>query len=206
MSKISIIVFPVLYILGILAASIGNNHSLLDKIENAKQPSFFPRHGKTIAWIGNIFLLLWIGYWFYLAMQIPAQSLSTFLGERPHPDNSHIWMVFSTFLVGMTCFSGVAGASAGFMSIFQCNITKRKRIVLLVICLLPASLTVANLIIKPQLGLFSTDSWLIIKLGLLYSFIAWFFNGTTIIFGKHIMILGTMGLHKIIALMKKPLV
>ncbi len=203
MTKILIIVFPILYVLGMFAASVGNTHSLLDNLENTKQPSFFSRHSKVISRIGNLFLLSWIGFWFYLEMLIPVHSLSQLLREGQPVNSSQVCMTLSIWLVGMTVFIGIAGASIGFMSFFQYQITRTKRIVLLIICLLPFALTGANLAIHAKLGLSRSDQWLIIKLGLLFSFVAWLFNGTTIIFGKHFLTFAGIAANKLITKMQK---
>lgn len=206
MSNIMAMIFAVSMSLGILATSMINLHQLDSELEITKQSSFIDRHSKTISRLGNVLLLLWIGFLFYLSMRIPAQISLKLLKESQPVGRQQVCYVISTLLWGITGFIGMAGAFAGFLSIFQCHITRTKRIVLLIIFLLPIILTTANLLIRHHLGPSSIDIHLIIQLGLWSSFVILLSNGTTIIFGKHIMILGTMGLHKIIALMKKPLV
>ena len=203
MNKIPAIIFGLMPLIGIWCTSIPNIHKVMDKLETSKQSSFFSKHGKIISWIGNIFLFFWIGLWFYLSMSIPSQSLSKLLREGQTVSGLNMLMALSTCLLGMTTFIGIAGATLGFMSFFQYHITKTKRIVLLIVCLLPIILASVNLIIHHQLGPYSIDDWSIIKLGLLYSSMAWIVNSTTIILGKHIMTLGAMGMCKIIAPLRK---
>jgi hypothetical protein len=188
----------VLSILGTLAISIVHDHYSEDGAENAKQPSFIGKHGKKITLIGNVFLFFWIGFLFYISMLLPIDTLHKAMADKQPISQFAVHCIISLFLVGMIMFTGVAGAFAGCLSVFQYHITRKKRIVLLIICLLPAFLTVANLIIKPQFGLFSADSWPIIKLGLLYSSIAWLFNGTTIIFDKHFLTLASVAAKKLL--------
>jgi len=204
MSRIPTVIIAALPVLGMLLTSIPNIHRILDNLENSRQTSFFTRHDKIISWIGNICLLLWVGYFFYLEMRMPTQELTKFISEKRHSDISLIWWTISSFLVKMIGFTGIAGSLVGFLSVFQCNITKAKRVLLLCICLLPITLTLLDLLIRANFIKSTIDPWMVIKLGLMSFFLFFMINGTTIVLGKHIMTLCAIGLYKIVKHFIKP--
>jgi hypothetical protein len=184
------------------AISIVQNNRLEDGTVNAKYSSFINKHGKKVILIGNVCLLFGIGFWFYISMLLSIDALNKAMADKQPISQFAIRCIVSLFLVGMIMFTGIAGAFVGCLSAFQYNITRKKRIILLIICLLPAFLTIADLIIQPQFSPSSNDYWLIIKLGLLYSSITWLSNGITIIFGKHFLTFASVAAKKILSFQK----
>jgi len=87
------------------------------------------------------------------------------------------------FLMNLIIISGFSGFFIGLLSVFQSNLTKAKRIILVVISLLPIIFTILLLLIN--LTREPADSWSTIKLGLGASFSCWLINGPAIIIGKH---------------------
>jgi len=90
------------------------------------------------------------------------------------------WAALFTMMI--IC-SGFLGVFIGLLSVFQSNLTKVKRIILLVISLLPIIFTILLLLINHTKE--PADSWSTIKLGLGASFGCWLINGPAIVIGKH---------------------
>jgi hypothetical protein len=76
-------------------------------------------------------------------------------------------------------WSGISGFFAGNLSIFQSNITKIKRIILLIVCLLPIVFTILHVLTD------TTESpWLIVQLCIYCSVGSWIINMPAVLFGK----------------------
>ncbi len=161
-------------VLGMLAASTAYSLRLTP---HTKVFRFEIDVHKVLAWTGNILLACWIAFLFYLHLSPPIETLFKAISNQQSISSLAIRSIFSMFLVAMITFTGTAMAAASFFSIFICNITKSKRILLLILCLIPPLLTFVSLLIQPKM--------VILQLGLGYSFIAWLMNGATIIWGKH---------------------
>ncbi|MHC4239845.1 MAG: hypothetical protein ACYSUC_08850 [Planctomycetota bacterium] len=114
-------------------------------------------------------------------MSMPISELRRASSESDPIELSDIRWLFSVFVLFMIPWSGVGGAAAGFFSFFQAALTKAKRLILLTICLIPLILMVLLLLIEPT----GHDSWVIIRIGCLYSAPSWMINAPSIIFGKH---------------------
>ena len=79
----------------------------------------------------------------------------------------------------LTMWSGITGFCFGNLSIFHSNITKKKRIILLIVCLLPIAFTA----IQVLLG-YTESHWSTIQL-CLYSLLAsWIINMPAVLIGK----------------------
>ena len=170
--------------LSIPVVSLFHDCQMEDGTGNIKSSALIQKHRKKIILIGNIWLLLSIVFWFYISMMSPINALRKTLTYQS-ASKFVILCNISMFILGMIMFTGIAGIFAGFLSYFRYHITTNKRIILLVICLLPAFLIIAGSIIHPQLNISSNDSLLIIKTGILVCSCSWLINGITIIFGRH---------------------
>lgn len=95
---------------------------------------------------------------------------------------THLRVAGATLLIHMITISGLSGM-LGLLSVFQSNLTKTKRVVLLVICLLPMTFTILALALMIDK---IEESWSLMKLGLMFSFISFVFNGPAIIVGRHL--------------------
>jgi len=150
-------------------------HYFWGKTPPPPKPShFFIKHKKTIARIGDIFLILCVLFgWKVILGVFNPLSESEIKLESSH----YVWWPFLISSIGI---SGLSGVLLGDLSVFQSNLTKVKRFILLIICLLPTVFTILALLIGH-----SETYWPIIKLGLIYSFICWINNGPAIIIGRH---------------------
>ncbi len=145
-----------------------------------KPNKFFTKHKKTITKICDIFLIFAVLFGWLLL--IPNQVMQV-LHAQNTPQQiraTEIHSAWAMLLMLMIACSGLSGALIGLLSVFQSNLTKVKRTILLIICLLPMSFTIVLLPIQPLDNL-----WTTIKLGLIYSSICWIINGPAILTGKH---------------------
>jgi len=145
-----------------------------------KPSKFFTKHKKTITKVGDIFLIFitlllclpWVSF--------PINTVLKAVSEHHQIGTRELRLICSIFLISMITCSGIAGGLVGLLSIFRSNLTKVKRIILLIISLLPLIFTIIDLSIT------STENlWSFIKLGLIYSSTCWIINGPAIITGKH---------------------
>jgi hypothetical protein len=165
----------------ILIAVIITIHYFWGKTPLPPKPSkFFSEHKKTITKIGDIFLIFIILLlclpWFSFLIDTVLKAAS----EHDKIGTPELRFICSIFLILMIASSGIAAGPIGFLSVFRSNLTKAKRIILLIISLLPLIFTIINLLIAPAENL-----WSLVKLGLIYSSTGWIINGPAIITGKH---------------------
>ena len=182
--------FSFVVMFGIIATSMVHFHKLDKDIETIKKHSFVAKHNKTISFVGNIFLLIAIVVVFYLKFKIPLKSNFNYLKRSNSINIQRLLSVTQSLLGAITGFIGMSGSFAGFFTFFRYDITKTKRIILLIICLIPIILTAINLLICPYLGRWSVESDLLLKLGIQSFLSVFLINGATIILGKHIMTIG----------------
>ena len=173
-----------------------------------KSPSIFPgvgkflnkflkKHEKGITKINNIFwicmVLLWSYFWFSMLyiFRMDFTVLSESESIRTMFIKSDRCFLFSILII----WSGTSGFFVGFLSFFQSNITKIKRIILLIVCLLPILLTVIQVLTG------TTESlWLTIQLCIYFSIYSWIINMPSVLVGKSLSeLLGNI--HKKVKLM-----
>lgn len=154
-----------------------------------KPSKFFTKHKESIRKISDACIILLV-----VLMLLSFFDISRFFldepeyhGQRPILDVSVQQLIRSTrqlvrsaFLSVFTMLWGLCAFWIGLLSYFHKDLTKRKRILLLIICLLPAVFTALNLATGP-----SDIRWDIIKSGLGSLTLCWIFNGPAIITGKH---------------------
>ena len=91
-----------------------------------------------------------------------------------------IWaMYLSLLFIDVVVWSGVLGALIGPLSFFQANLTKFKRIVILILCLLPVLFTVPALLTSP-----AEKRWVVALLGVVFCAPGWIENGSSVVTGQ----------------------
>ena len=84
----------------------------------------------------------------------------------------------STFIL-LTVWTGASGFWIGLLSIFQLDLTKIKRIIILIVCLLPIIFTILHV-----LNDFTESRWLAIQICVYSSALSWIVNMPAVITGK----------------------
>ncbi len=167
-----------------LMAIIAAIHFFGGKTPPPPKPSkFFTKQKKTINKIMDVCIICFVLVYCLLLMSFPVRQIFGAL-HAPQPIRAmdlHFALAF--FLMNLIIISGFSGFFIGLLSVFQSNLTKAKRIILVVISLLPIIFTILLLLIN--LTREPADSWSTIKLGLGASFSCWLINGPAIIIGKH---------------------
>jgi len=156
-------------------------HHFLGKTPPLPKPSkFFTKHKKSITKIMDVCIICFILAFCLLLMSFPVRQIFDAL-HAPQPIQTiDLHFAWETFFINMTIVLGPSGVFIGLLSVFQSDITKIKRLILLIVCLLPLLFTIIALIIEP-----TEEPWSLIKLGLGSSFGCWLINGPAIIIGKH---------------------
>jgi len=144
-----------------------------------KPHPFFVRHKKTIRVVMDIFIVCSVSAMLMFVVWISFRdfvSLSVTDGAIRQLELQFAWVTFSS---GMLMASAWGGVLVGMLSVFQSDITTLKRIVLLVLCLLPAVFAAANLSVA-----YSEFGWRVIPLGILVGFPSWLVNGPAVLTGQ----------------------
>ena len=84
-----------------------------------------------------------------------------------------------SLLVDVVVWSGVLGPLIGLLSFFQSNLTRFKRVILLILCLLPVLFTVPALVTGS-----AEDRRLMIQFGIIFSTPGWIENGPSVLTGQ----------------------
>jgi hypothetical protein len=142
-----------------------------------KSQEFLGRHRKAVATatdslvIGAVLLCTLI-LWHLLRVDSGAWH------SPSEPQEIRV-MRISSLSVDMVVWSGVVGPLLGFLSFFQSNLTRFKRIALLILCLLPALFTTPGL-----LNASTENRWQTIQLGVIFSLPGWIVNGPGVLMGQ----------------------
>jgi hypothetical protein len=142
---------------------------------------FFEKHKKNITKIMDIFwifMILLLAFYSYFMLNIFRTDFSILLESEPFRImslQSERMFLFSILII----WSGISGFFLGFLSFFQSNITKIKRIVLLIVCLLPILFTVIQVLTGYIESLWST-----VQLCLLCIAGSWIINMPAVLVGK----------------------
>ena len=137
---------------------------------------FIARHAKTICLVSfGVFLFGVIVFVIYPSALQFSRAL-TMDGFRRQIELRFAWLAF---LDGMTISSAFGGAVVGLLPVFQRNITRFKRVVLLVLCLLPMVLILLSSVAAP-----SEFGWQVIRSGITFSWACWLVNGPAILTGQ----------------------
>ena len=153
-----------------------------NKKKGLTQPTAFhklAKYEKTIVKICDIFvicvLLLAVGWSFTFCLRTFLQRPSA-----PYIQESSFRYDICACLMLLTVFSGMSAVLVGALSCFHTSLTRRKRLILMIVCLMPMVMTIIHLAIDPG----TINPWRIIKLGLGFSWPCWFFHGPAIVLGK----------------------
>lgn len=160
-----------------------------------KPSKFFIKHKDIIKKITDICIFCFILIGFFIIIYFPFLHIYHAIIAPEAIRVTDIYLVGSIFLINMLIISSCWGVLIGLLSVFHSNLTKVKRIILLIISLLPIMFTtlllLTNHIEKPE------DIRLIIKLGLGSLAGCWIINGPAIITGKHFFRVSWSLLHKL---------
>lgn len=142
---------------------------------------FFKKHEKVITKINDFFWICTVLFWSALAYFM----LFTFRKDLSVPLEAEPFRTMSLQTDRMFLFSilimwsGTSGFCVGNLSIFHLNITKIKRIILLIVCLLPIAFTILWVFSGATKSLWSTA-----QLCLLSSAGSWIINMPAVLVGR----------------------
>lgn len=146
-----------------------------------KPGKFYLKHKETITKITDIFIILFVLVSCLSLMSFPVVQMFDALFKSPQPRRAiDLHFAWAYLFIMMIVCSGFTAMYIGMLSIFQSNLTKTKRGILLVISILPIMFTVLLLLIDP-----TEEPWSTVRLGLIFSCNGWVINGPAIILGKH---------------------
>ena len=158
-----------------------------------KGPPAFPRVGKFLAKheraipkITDIFVICIVLLWFPFFMIVPVRDVFVSLSTPEPIRKISVQAACMTLFIFLTIWSGWSGFLVGFLSFFKSNLTKTKRIILLVICLLPVVFTV--LLILTDI---TKSPWLFVQICLYWSMYSWILNAPAIIIGSHFFVVSS---------------
>ena len=151
-----------------------------------KSPNPFPRvgeflirHKKGITKILDIFVISMVLIWFSLPLYGVRDVFEAL--SNPEPVRTTLLQSAWSFLfISLIIWSGWSGLFIGFLSVFQSNLTKARRIILLIVCLLPVAFTLLGVLMGMK-----TSLWITIQICLFSSILSWIVNVPAIIVGKH---------------------
>jgi hypothetical protein len=151
------------------------------KPQQPRKPSeFFLKHKKTIRRIFDGFLIIMLVFHWVIVFYF---SITLALGRPKDIPPIPIHFQLGLFLIMSISHWGGSAIIIGMLSVFHSNLTKFKRLILLIISLIPIPLTILLLVImspeKPE------ELWRTIMSGLVTLMTCWLFNGPAIIAGKH---------------------
>lgn len=144
----------------------------------SKSDNFFVRHKVIIRKALDIFLICAILFCWLLPLSF-ARDIFRFFSptESLRPETQQLDRAI--LLIPLIIFSGQSSLLLGLLSFFQTKLTKTKRVVLLIACLLPVLFTVLLLLIDKTIG-----TWSIIRICILGSFLSWIINAPAIFANK----------------------
>lgn len=144
-----------------------------------KPHPFFVRHKKTIRVAMDIFIVCSVSAMLLCVVRISLPGSSSLSGVAAPIKQIELQSAWITFSAGMMVMSAWGAALVGLLSVFQSNITRLKRIVLLALCLLPVVFAVASLS-RAYSGL----GWRAISQSILVGVPSWLVNGPAVLTGR----------------------
>lgn len=147
----------------------------------SKADTFFAKHKKTVTKLTDIFIICYVLFLLLVFIRYPVSQIFNALSEPQQIRAILLQTAGATFFIVMIPTASLSGVLIGCLSVFQSNLTRIKRFILLIICLLPTAFAILFLLIEPL-----EDSWsIIIKLGLAGSLPCWIINGPAVLTGRH---------------------
>jgi len=144
--------------------------------------TIFVKHRKLIRKLCDIFLICILLFNLLLFMRIAIPVLINNIFNPPSEPEiraGHVQATWFILLMATICFSGLSGTLIGLLTVFQSNLTRVKRVILLIIVILPLASIISALLIDP-----SEDPRSILKLGLLSSLGCLLVNGPAVLAGR----------------------
>lgn len=139
---------------------------------------FFKKHEKGITKISDILVICMVLLWSYILLPIAWIDLRNPIeSESTRTFVQHLG--FMCTFIFFTIWSGISGFWIGFLSIFHSNITIIKRIILLIICLLPIVFTILQMLTE-----IIESPWLIVQNCLFFSAGSWIINMPSVLVGR----------------------
>ncbi len=164
-----------------LLAIIAIIHYFWGKAPSPPKPSkFLAKHKKTVNKVMDIFIICLLSVFFLLLVFPAIKQIFNSSSAPPEIRSSAIHFALAAFLIVIIAWCGTSGMLIGMLSVFQSNLTKAKRIFLLIICLLPLLFSVIALLIEP-----GEEPWVTVALTLICSVNCWIINAPAIFIGKH---------------------
>jgi len=144
-----------------------------------KPHPFFVRHKKTIRIVMDIFIVCSVSAMLVCVVRISLPDFASLSGVPAPIRQVELRSAWITFSAGMVIASAWGALLMGMLSVFQSDITTLKRIVLLVLCLLPVVFAVASLS-RAYSGL----GWRAISQSVLCGIPSWLVNGPAVLTGQ----------------------
>ena len=144
--------------------------------------TIFVKHRKLIRKLCDIFLICILLFNLLLFMRIAIPILIDNIFKPPSEPEiraGHVQATWFILLMATICFSGLSGMLVGLLSVFQSNLTKAKRLILLIVCLVPIAATILALIIGPY-----EHAGSVLKLALISSLGCLLINGPAVLAGR----------------------
>ncbi len=168
-----------------IAAGLIVIHYFFGKPPPSKKIVFFEKHKRTIARTMDIFLILVILFvWLFLTYKAIPRGVKPMLKGTHIPTSELAADSVALFAIGATALSGWSGVLIGCLSVFQSNLTRRKRLILAVVSALPVGFTILAVLAarfdKPE------AIWPMVKMCLGSLELCWLFNGPAIVAGQHL--------------------
>lgn len=156
-------------------------HYLWGKTPPPPKPSkFFTKHKKRITKIVDVGIICFVLIYSSIMLFFPIAEIFYAVRMPESIRATDLRFAWAAFFLFAIVVSGPSGMFIGILSVFQSNITRIKRIILLIICLLPIVFTVLELLISTQ-----DNPRIVILICLQNSLGSWLVNSPAIITGKH---------------------
>lgn len=139
---------------------------------------FFKRHEKRFTKITDLLVICMVLLWSYIFLPFVWDDIRNPMESESTQTLIQQLGFMSTFIF-LTIWSGISGFWIGLLSIFYTNITTKKRIILLIVCLLPIIFTILQLLTDTL-----ESPWLIIQACFYFSIGSWIINMPAVIIGK----------------------
>jgi hypothetical protein len=180
------ILFNVWFWMAIMAVVIAIHYVWGKPPPPPRKNAFFEKHKQSIIRMTDIFLITVILFgWAPLIYMSVPMALEPLLNPPrvPLPLTEELKYALAFFSTGAIYASGTSGVLFGFLRIFQSNLNKVKRLILLVISLLPIVFTALLIFTTPVKE--PQYFWSVIKSGLGSFFGCLVVNGPAIVAGQH---------------------
>ena len=169
--------WAVLLVLGVSIYLAGRkSHPPFPRVGN-----FVSQHKRGITRILDIILICIVLLWFWFPLYSIREVFST--PSYPEPVRATVLRGNLTFFfAAMIVWSGISGFVIGLLSIFQSNLTRIKRMILLLVCILPVIFSTLQVLTDWTIRL-----WLSARLCFYFSIFNWILNMPAVLTGRHLL-------------------